>query len=92
MKTNGDTLPNEIEVDKIKNGSARLNCAWNIAEREIEDEDGNLRTTYDYESGVIWWALPKPEYITDGSLSEAGEVYLQEHSDEILGFIQATKV
>lgn len=94
MKTNGNSVPAAIRPDIVKQGAVRINCAWDITEKEVEDEEGQPRVSYDYESGVIWWALPDPSYIARENgkqiLTEAGKAYLQSMSDEILKWVQTS--
>jgi len=84
--TNSNIRPNPIQVDIIRNGAARLDCAWDIVERIRE----NGETTYDYNSGVLWWALPDPDYILDRkTLTKEGIAYLESETEKILGYIKA---
>ena len=84
-KTESNIEPQDIEVDKIQKGSAKLYCTWDLEEIEREGE-----IVYKYYSGYIWWALPRPEYLNCGKITEAGEAYIEENKTEILGFLQAT--
>ncbi len=84
--------PEEIRVDIVKNGSARLQCRWDV--REALDADG--QTKYVYEEGVIWWALPLAAYVerTGGRqvISDAGRAYIAEHAEEIINWVLAAGV
>ena len=84
--TQSGIKPDPIRVDIIRNGAARLECAWNIV--ETKTKDGELMYNYDFE--IIWWALPEPAYIQDRkTLSEIGNQYILENMVEIMGWVQA---
>ena len=82
--------PQEIEIDTIKNGVARLLCHWSI-ESVLRDESA----VYQYEEAVIRWTLP--ETYTSGeqtitiSTREDVEAYVSANSAEIMSFAKATK-
>jgi len=87
--TNSNIKPDPIRVDIIRNGAARLDCAWDITTSKTEEGD----TTYNYNHGVIWWALPDPAYIKDRkTLTKSGQIYLNEHTEEILGWVKAKEL
>ncbi|MDD2287023.1 MAG: hypothetical protein PHQ11_16675, partial [Paludibacter sp.] len=84
--------PQEIEIDTIKNGVARLLCHWNI--ESVLHEDVLI---YQYEEAVIKWALPLSFISSDGqtiviSTREDVEAYIQANSAEIMSFAKATKL
>ena len=83
--------PQEIEIDTVKNGVARLLCHWNI--ESVLHEDVLI---YQYEEAVIKWALPlsfesERETITI-STREDVEVCVQTNAAEIMSFAKATKL
>ena len=83
--------PQEIEIDTVKNGAARLLCHWNI--ESVLHEDVQI---YQYEEAVIKWALPD-SFETDGqmitiSTREDVETYVQANTAEIMSFAKATKL
>lgn len=84
--------PQEIEIDIVKNGVARLLCHWNI--ESVLHEDVLI---YQYEEAVIKWALPLSFISSDGqtvtiSTREDVEVYVQVNAAEIMSFAKATKL
>lgn len=88
--------PDAICIDKIKAGSVRLICHWDINTVEITDEEIGSHTEYEYQEEIIWWALPSPAYIVkvEGKqvLSEAGQEYLSSIENEILDWAKAKGV
>jgi hypothetical protein len=83
--------PQEIEIDTVKNGVARLLCHWNI--ESVLHEDVLI---YQYEEAVIKWALPE-SFESGGqtvmiSTREDVEVYVQVNAAEIMSFAKATKL
>jgi hypothetical protein len=84
--------PQEIEIDTVKNGVARLLCHWNI--ESVLHEDVLI---YQYEEAVIKWALPLSFISSDGqtvmiSTREDVEAYVQANAAEIMSFAKATKL
>ena len=75
--------PDEIRVDKVEKGAARLQCRWDV----IESLDGEGRIKYIYQEEVIWWALPLREHVerVNGRqvITDAGRQYIADHADEI---------
>jgi hypothetical protein len=83
--------PQEIEIDTVKNGVARLLCHWNI--ESVLHEDVLI---YQYEEAVIKWALPE-SFESGGqtvmiSTREDVEAYVQVNAAEIMSFAKATKL
>jgi len=83
--------PQEIEIDTVKNGVARLLCHWNI--ESVLHEDVLI---YQYEEAVIKWALPE-SFESGGqtvmiSTREDVEAYVQANAAEIMSFAKATKL
>jgi len=81
--------PQEIEIDTIKNGAARLLTHWNI-ETTLREES----TIYSYEEAVIKWTLPD-SYETGGetvtiTTREDVENYIAANAEEIMSFAIAT--
>ena len=83
--------PQEIEIDTIKGGIARLLCHWNIGAVLHEES-----LVYQYEEAVIRWSLP--DAYTSGeqtlaiSTREDVEAYVQANAAEIMSFAKATKL
>ena len=83
--------PQEIEIDTIKGGIARLLCHWNV-EAVLHEES----LVYQYEEAVIRWSLP--DAYTSGeqtlaiSTREDVEAYVQANAAEIMSFAKATKL
>ena len=91
MQEESTIYPQEIEIDTVKNGVARLLCHWNI--ESVLHEDVLI---YQYEEAVIKWALPL-SFESDGetitiSTREDVEVYVQTNAAEIMSFAKATKL
>lgn len=91
MQEESTIYPQEIEIDSVKNGVARLLCHWNI-ETILKEE----LTVYAYEEAVIKWALPGT-FESDGqsvtiSTREDVEFYVQTNAAEIMSFAKATKI
>lgn len=93
------TSPSVIEVDKVKNGSVRLLCHWDIKEIEVTmNENGKeeTHTEYEYKEKVIWWALPSPTHLerqgTRQIITDEGRNYLSEMETEILDWAMAAGV
>jgi hypothetical protein len=83
--------PQEIEIDTIKGGIARLLCHWNIGAVLHEES-----LVYQYEEAVIKWALPE-SFESGGqtvmiSTREDVEAYVQVNAAEIMSFAKATKL
>jgi len=83
--------PQEIEIDTIKNGVARLLCHW-----DVEAVIHNDSLVYQYEEAVIKWSLPDA-YTSEGqtnpiSTREEVEVYIAANAAEIMSFAKATKL
>lgn len=87
--TESNIYPEEIEIDTIKNGVARLLTHWNIETVLREDA-----TIYTYDEAVINWALPD-SYETGGetvtiAIREDVEDYIAANTEEIMSFAIAT--
>lgn len=83
--------PQEIEIDTIKNGVARLLCHWGI--KSIPRDNAAV---YVYDEAVIKWTLPDV-YTSGGqtlaiSTREDVEAYVQANATEIMSFAKATKL
>jgi hypothetical protein len=83
--------PQDIEIDTVKSGVARLLCRWN-AETVLREDS----TIYQYEEAVMKWALPD-SFEIDGqtitiSTREDVEAYVQTNAAEIMSFAKATKL
>jgi len=83
--------PQEIEIDTIKNGVARLLTHWNI-ETVLREES----TVYTYEEAVIRWTLPDTYLSGEQTLTistrEDVEAYITTNAIEIMSFAKATKL
>ena len=91
MQEESTTYPQEIEIDTVKNGVARLLCHWNV---EAVQHDESI--AYRYEEAVIKWALPE-SFESGGqtvmiSTREDVEAYVQANAAEIMSFAKATKL
>jgi hypothetical protein len=83
--------PQEIEIDTIKGGVARVLCRWNIGAVLREDS-----TIYTYDEAVIRWSLPdtfenEGQTVTISTRDDV-EAYVQANATEIMSFAKATKL
>lgn len=83
--------PQEIEIDTIDGGIARLLAHWNI-ETIIRDE----QIFYQYEEAVIRWTLPDSYTVNEQTLTittrDDVEAYISANAVEIMSFAKATKL
>jgi hypothetical protein len=83
--------PQEIEIDTIKGGIARLLVHWDIAPT-LHDE----ALVYQYGEAVIKWSLPGTytdnETIITITTREDVEAYITANAAEIMSFAKATKL
>jgi hypothetical protein len=86
MVVRSDTRPEQIQIDKIEDGKARLQIHWDITEQERSDEQGT-RMEYQYSERVLWWTLPQKYDSVDEVLT-----YLTSISAELLNWAQATEL
>jgi hypothetical protein len=93
MKVQSNLQPQEIYIDKVKNGRVRLLCRWDVSEVTHTDEiKGEVQTLYDYEEKVLWWTFPLE---SDGLVLnniENIEQYIQNNKTEILNFAKGSKI
>lgn len=85
--------PQEIEIDTIKNGVARLLCHWGI---KSIPRDNAAVYVYVYDEAVIKWTLPDV-YTSGGqtvTISTRSDVdaYIKANTVEIMSFAKATKL
>lgn len=85
-KVRSTICPAPIQIDRIRDGKARLLCRWNI-QLVTGERDGETHQEYEYDEAVIGWALPEAY----PSIAEV-KAYLSSVQDEILGFARATHV
>ena len=88
MKSYSDNKPQEIEIDKIANGVARVMIRWNAKEVPAPGMDGEKsRKQWEYDEEVIQWSLPTPDLTPDQIA-----VYFKEKQTEIEGFAKAKRI
>lgn len=88
MVVTSDTEPLPLQLDRVKNGMARVLVRWDIQPVEkVDPMTEEVRTVWEYEEKVIGWALPQA-YATTQDV----ETYLQTEAVTILGFAQASKM
>ena len=88
MMVNSDTKPDQIQLDYIESGKARLLVHWDITQVEQTDPNtGATRTGYNYSEKVIWWVLPR-KYNTLAEIQD----YLISVSAEILDWAKAAEL
>jgi len=87
MKSYSDNKPQEIEIDKIAKGVARVLIRWNAKEVPAPVMDGEkARTQWEYDEEVIQWSLPTPDLTPDQIA-----VYFKEKQTEVEGFAKAKR-
>lgn len=98
MKTESTVEPNEIYIDKIKGGRARLLCRWNLETVTRTDEmSGKEETIYQYDETALWWTFPDSYQDSSGStvyidtMSDL-QAYLDQNKAEILSFARGSKI
>ncbi len=84
---NSNSKPDEIFLDRIDDGRARLLVRWNIAQQAQKDEQISERisTSWNYSERIILWILPK-KFNTRDEIRK----YLDSISVEILDWAKAT--
>jgi hypothetical protein len=93
-----DDEPQQIEIDTVKNGRARLLCHWDIVQSErIDEMTEEVRTVYEYNEVVLWWVLPAS--FIDATEVEVGivdritlEQYIEQNTDEIMLFAKGSTI
>jgi hypothetical protein len=93
MKVQSNLQPDEIYIDKIKNGRARLLCRWNIEEQSITDDNGETSTIYEYNEKVLWWTFPLEDEsgLVLDNIDNISQ-YIQNNKLEILNFAKGAEV
>jgi len=93
MKVQSTIQPDEIEIDRVRNGRTRLLVHWDVSEVTHTDEiTGESQTLYEYEEKVLWWTFPLE---SDGLVLnniENIEQYIQNNKTEILNFAKGSKI
>ena len=98
MKTESTIEPNEIYIDKIKGGRARLLCRWNLETvTRIDQMTEEEQTIYKYDETALWWTFPKEYTSTDGvtvtiNTKSKLRAYINQNKAEVLNFAKATKI
>jgi hypothetical protein len=93
MKVQSTIQPDEIYIDKIKNGRARLLCRWNIEENSITNEYDETTTIYEYNEKVLWWTFPLEDEsgLVLDNIDNISQ-YIQNNKLEILNFAKGAEV
>lgn len=88
MLVHSDNEPEEIVIDRIETGVARLLVHWNITQVTIPDPmaDG-IRQEWQYNECVIPWVLPQKFEDFD-----AVRAYIAGIRSEILNWAEATEL
>ena len=88
MKSYSDNKPQEIEIDKIVNGLARVLIRWNAKEVPAPVmDDEKPRNQWEYDEEVIQWSLPTPD-LTPDQIAQ----YFKEKQVEVEGFAKAKRI
>ena len=94
MKVQSTIQPDEIEIDRVRNGRTRLLVHWDIQEVTHTDEmSGESQSMYEYEETTLWWTFP----LVDDSGNQLDNIttisqYIQNNKTEILNFAKAAEV
>jgi hypothetical protein len=98
MKVQSTIQPQEIYIDKIKNGRARLLVRWNLETvTRIDEMTEEEQTIYKYDETALWWTFPDSYQDSSGStvyidtMSDL-QAYLDSNKSEILSFARGTKI
>lgn len=83
--------PDELYIDKIVNGRARLLCRWNI-EQITKSDDFEKQLIWQYDEAAIWWTFPYVDI--DITLDSAMNIesYMLKNKDEILNFAKGVSI
>jgi len=93
MKTESTIEPNEIYIDKIKGGRARLLCRWNLETvTRIDEMTDEEQTIYRYDETALWWTFPLIDSGNQLDNITTINQYIQNNKAEILNFAKATEV
>lgn len=83
--------PDEIYIDKITGGRARLLCRWNIAQITRETDDGT-QTLWKYEEAALWWTFPLVDNGLQLTTVDNVAAYVTANKEEIMNFAKGSKV
>lgn len=98
MKVQSNLQPQEIYIDKIKNGRARLLVRWNVETvTRIDEMSGEEQTVYQYDEAVLLWTFPDSYTNSYGNLIQIKSItelraYINLNKEEILSFAKASKL
>ena len=98
MKVQSTIQPDEIEIDRVRNGRTRLLVHWDIQEVTHTDEmHEESQTMYEYNETTLWWTFPdsyKNSYGDTIQIKSGNELraYLDLNKDEIMSFAKASKL
>jgi hypothetical protein len=85
---NSDTEPMPLQLDRVKNGKARVLVRWDIQQVEkVDPMTEEVRTIWEYEEKIMQWILDRAYKTTQDV-----ETYLETEAVTILGFAQAAKM
>lgn len=89
--TESTIKPDEIYIDKINHGKARLLCRWNIAQI-IRTDDVGEHILWQYDEVVMWWTFPMSDGESRLDDRESIAKYIAANSDEIMNFAKGSTV
>jgi hypothetical protein len=93
MKVQSTIQPQEIYIDKIKNGRARLLVRWNLETvTRIDEMTEEEQTIYKYDEAALWWTFPHSD---NGNVLDnipAIDSYVQANREEIMNFARGTQI
>jgi len=98
MKVQSTIQPQEIYIDKIKNGRARLLVRWDITSvARVDEMTGAEQTVYEYDEAVLWWIFPDSYTNSYGDTIQIKSItelraYINLNKEEILSFAKASKL
>jgi hypothetical protein len=88
MKSTSTIYPSKVQPGKIKSGVVECYVTWNIIEKQIELDCGELQTIYEHDYAWIDWTIDNIDYINrvNGKLilTDAGIAYFEDNADDII--------
>jgi hypothetical protein len=93
MKVQSTIQPDEIEIDRVRNGRTRLLVHWDIQEVTHTDEmHEESQTMYEYNETTLWWTFPLIDSGVQLDNITTINQYIQNNKAEILNFAKAAEV
>lgn len=84
--------PEELFIDKVRNGRVRLLCRWDITKSTTTNNEIGDQTLWQYEEAALWWTFP---HSYNGNVLDnipAIDSYVQANREEIMNFARGTQI